>query len=120
MWSRLLACTILVGSFAAATISQAQVLDERFTGGAAPRPVTRVALRTTTPPAPANTGVGVGSFLTRLLGGFSGIGRTTVSYPGNHASAELLTLGHERGRIESGFPILGGGEDVQLLKPEIA
>jgi len=109
MWSRLLACTILVGSFAAATISQAQVLDERFAGGAAPRPVTRVALRTTTPPAPANTGVGVGSFLTRLLGGFSAVGRTTVSFPGNHSPGTIIISTSER-RL---YYVLGGGQAIR-------
>src|SRR5262245_60099090 len=41
----------------------------------------------------AGTVVGVGSEATGWQPG------DRVSYPGNHASAELLTIGHERGRL---------------------
>jgi lipoprotein-anchoring transpeptidase ErfK/SrfK len=110
MWSRLIACTILIGALGVATTAQAQILDERFNGGAPKRDAQRVTLRTAAvPPANAPGPSLASSVLSRLLGGFSAISRTTVSFPGNHDPGTIVINTTER-RL---YYVLGGGQAIR-------
>jgi lipoprotein-anchoring transpeptidase ErfK/SrfK len=86
MWSRLIACAVVAGAlFAVAEPARAQILDDRFTGGAP---------------------------LSKLPGLFSGSGpiaKTTVSFPANYSPGTIVINTTER-RL---YYVLGGGQAIR-------